>query len=107
MSQVIAMHFLGMAGHFGLGNSNSLATVDVAGAFIVNIISCGLTYITASCTSYSLLFPVESLWHLIISPFYSTRVSQATRQYFLAFLCSSVHMHLPYYHFLAWSFTYL
>lgn len=34
-SQVVAMLFLGMAGHFGLGNSNSLATIDVAGAFIV------------------------------------------------------------------------
>ncbi|KAK1277209.1 hypothetical protein QJS04_geneDACA024820 [Acorus gramineus] len=32
--EVAAMYFLGMAGHFGLGNSNSLATVDVAGAFI-------------------------------------------------------------------------
>ncbi|RRT72272.1 hypothetical protein B296_00022887 [Ensete ventricosum] len=33
--QVVAMLFVGMAGHFGLGNSNSLATIDVAGAFIV------------------------------------------------------------------------
>ncbi|URE16682.1 Type I phosphodiesterase / nucleotide pyrophosphatase [Musa troglodytarum] len=32
--EVVAMLFLGMAGHFGLGNSNSLATIDVAGAFI-------------------------------------------------------------------------
>lgn len=32
--QVVAMHFLGMAGHFGLGNTNSLASIDVAGAFI-------------------------------------------------------------------------
>ncbi|XP_068638357.1 GPI ethanolamine phosphate transferase 2 isoform X2 [Aristolochia californica] len=32
--EVAAMYFLGMAGHFGLGNSNSLATIDVAGAFI-------------------------------------------------------------------------
>lgn len=32
--EIVALHFLGMAGHFGLGNSNSLATVDVAGAFI-------------------------------------------------------------------------
>ena len=30
------MHFLGMAGHFGLGNTNSLASIDVAGAFIVS-----------------------------------------------------------------------
>ncbi|KAJ6815950.1 GPI ethanolamine phosphate transferase 2 isoform X1 [Iris pallida] len=32
--EVAALHFLGMVGHFGLGNSNSLATLDVAGAFI-------------------------------------------------------------------------
>ncbi|KAL6911592.1 hypothetical protein ACP4OV_000397 [Aristida adscensionis] len=32
--QVVAMQFLGMAGHFGLGNTNSLASIDVAGAFI-------------------------------------------------------------------------
>ncbi|KAL6635238.1 hypothetical protein ACP70R_027909 [Stipagrostis hirtigluma subsp. patula] len=32
--QVAAMQFLGMAGHFGLGNTNSLASIDVAGAFI-------------------------------------------------------------------------
>ncbi|KAJ8619053.1 hypothetical protein MRB53_015239 [Persea americana] len=32
--EAAAMYFLGMAGHFGLGNSNGLATVDVAGAFI-------------------------------------------------------------------------
>ncbi|KAM5577067.1 GPI ethanolamine phosphate transferase 2 [Rosa sericea] len=32
--EVSAFYFLGMAGHFALGNSNSLATIDVAGAFI-------------------------------------------------------------------------
>ncbi|XP_026388713.1 GPI ethanolamine phosphate transferase 2-like isoform X1 [Papaver somniferum] len=32
--EVAALYFLGMAGHFGLGNSNTLATIDVAGAFI-------------------------------------------------------------------------
>ncbi|XP_050371365.1 GPI ethanolamine phosphate transferase 2 isoform X2 [Argentina anserina] len=32
--EVSAIYILGMAGHFALGNSNSLATVDVAGAFI-------------------------------------------------------------------------
>jgi hypothetical protein len=26
-----------MAGHFGLGNTNSLASIDVAGAFIVSL----------------------------------------------------------------------
>lgn len=31
------MQFLGMAGHFGLGNTNSLASIDVAGAFIVSL----------------------------------------------------------------------
>ncbi|XP_038720563.1 GPI ethanolamine phosphate transferase 2 isoform X2 [Tripterygium wilfordii] len=32
--EVAAFYCLGMAGHFALGNSNSLATIDVAGAFI-------------------------------------------------------------------------
>ncbi|XP_044500909.1 GPI ethanolamine phosphate transferase 2 isoform X4 [Mangifera indica] len=32
--EVSALCFLGMAGHFALGNSNTLATIDVAGAFI-------------------------------------------------------------------------
>uniref|UniRef100_A0A1D1XEH9 GPI ethanolamine phosphate transferase 2 n=1 Tax=Anthurium amnicola TaxID=1678845 RepID=A0A1D1XEH9_9ARAE len=31
--EVAALYFMGMTGHFGLGNSNSLATIDVAGAF--------------------------------------------------------------------------
>jgi len=29
---------MGMAGHFALGNSNTLATIDVAGAFIVSLL---------------------------------------------------------------------
>ncbi|XP_031498611.1 GPI ethanolamine phosphate transferase 2 isoform X2 [Nymphaea colorata] len=32
--EVSALYFLGMAGHFGLGNTNTLATVDVAGAYM-------------------------------------------------------------------------
>ncbi|KAF6135491.1 hypothetical protein GIB67_015344, partial [Kingdonia uniflora] len=32
--EVAALYFLGMIGHFGLGNSNTLATIDVAGAFM-------------------------------------------------------------------------
>ncbi|GAY38786.1 hypothetical protein CUMW_039350 [Citrus unshiu] len=32
--EISTLYFLGMAGHFALGNSNSLATIDVAGAFI-------------------------------------------------------------------------
>nr|GMD56273.1 GPI ethanolamine phosphate transferase 2 [Ipomoea batatas] len=32
--EVAALYFVGMAGHFGLGNTNTLATIDVAGAFI-------------------------------------------------------------------------
>ncbi|XP_027077180.1 GPI ethanolamine phosphate transferase 2 [Coffea eugenioides] len=31
--EVAALYYLGMAGHFGLGNTNNLATIDVAGAF--------------------------------------------------------------------------
>ncbi|CAK9169181.1 unnamed protein product [Ilex paraguariensis] len=32
--EVGALYYLAMAGHFGLGNTNTLATIDVAGAFI-------------------------------------------------------------------------
>ncbi|XP_057968422.1 GPI ethanolamine phosphate transferase 2 [Malania oleifera] len=32
--EVAALYYMGMAGHFSLGNSNALATIDVAGAFI-------------------------------------------------------------------------
>ncbi|XP_027187605.1 GPI ethanolamine phosphate transferase 2 isoform X2 [Cicer arietinum] len=32
--EIAALYNLGMAGHFALGNSNTLATIDVAGAFI-------------------------------------------------------------------------
>lgn len=32
--EVAALYYLGMAGHFALGNTNTLATIDVAGAFI-------------------------------------------------------------------------
>ncbi|PHT25564.1 hypothetical protein CQW23_34812 [Capsicum baccatum] len=31
---IAALYYMGMAGHFGLGNTNTLATIDVAGAFI-------------------------------------------------------------------------
>ncbi|KAL6558732.1 hypothetical protein OROMI_019082 [Orobanche minor] len=32
--KVAALYYLGMAGHFSLGNTNTLSTIDVAGAFI-------------------------------------------------------------------------
>ncbi|PON38793.1 Type I phosphodiesterase/nucleotide pyrophosphatase/phosphate transferase [Parasponia andersonii] len=32
--EVALFYYMGMAGHYALGNSNSLATIDVAGAFI-------------------------------------------------------------------------
>lgn len=32
--EVAALYYLGMAGHFALGNTNTLATIDVAGAFM-------------------------------------------------------------------------
>ncbi|KAL3527537.1 hypothetical protein ACH5RR_012193 [Cinchona calisaya] len=32
--EVAALYYLGMAGHFGIGNTNNLASIDVAGAFI-------------------------------------------------------------------------
>uniref|UniRef100_A0A0D9YZ95 GPI ethanolamine phosphate transferase 2 C-terminal domain-containing protein n=1 Tax=Oryza glumipatula TaxID=40148 RepID=A0A0D9YZ95_9ORYZ len=31
---IVAMQLLGLSGHFGLGNTNNLASIDVAGAFI-------------------------------------------------------------------------
>lgn len=31
------MQFLGMAGHFGLGNTNSIASLDVARAYVVSL----------------------------------------------------------------------
>ncbi|GAB2283229.1 hypothetical protein Dimus_017754 [Dionaea muscipula] len=37
--EVVALYFIGMTGHFGLGNTNTLATIDVAGAFIVLTLS--------------------------------------------------------------------
>ncbi|CAN8287760.1 unnamed protein product [Cochlearia groenlandica] len=33
-AKIASIYFMGMAGHFALGNSNTLATIDVAGAFI-------------------------------------------------------------------------
>ncbi|XWS29590.1 hypothetical protein CRYUN_Cryun24cG0041800 [Craigia yunnanensis] len=38
--EIAALYYLGMAGHFALGNSNTLATIDVAGAFIVPVRLC-------------------------------------------------------------------
>ncbi|OMO56261.1 Type I phosphodiesterase/nucleotide pyrophosphatase/phosphate transferase [Corchorus capsularis] len=35
--EIAALYYMGMAGHFALGNSNTLATIDVAGAFIVSL----------------------------------------------------------------------
>uniref|UniRef100_A0A7N0TJ25 GPI ethanolamine phosphate transferase 2 C-terminal domain-containing protein n=1 Tax=Kalanchoe fedtschenkoi TaxID=63787 RepID=A0A7N0TJ25_KALFE len=32
--EIATLYYLGMTGHFSLGNSNTLATIDVAGAFI-------------------------------------------------------------------------
>ncbi|KFK32804.1 hypothetical protein AALP_AA6G290300 [Arabis alpina] len=32
--EIAVLYYMGMAGHFALGNSNTLATIDVAGAFI-------------------------------------------------------------------------
>ncbi|CAM8898597.1 unnamed protein product [Rhodiola kirilowii] len=36
--EIAALYYLGMAGHFNLGNSNTLATLDVAGAFILRFL---------------------------------------------------------------------
>lgn len=68
--EVAAMYFLGMAGHFSLGNSNTLATIDVAGAFIVN------KFYLFSVLSGRYLKPLDGtskhtdvLYHLFISNF--------------------------------------
>lgn len=42
--EIAALYYLGMAGHFGFGNTNTLATIDVAGAFIG--ISCHSTLLS-------------------------------------------------------------
>eukprot|EP00252_Welwitschia_mirabilis_P003773 TRINITY_DN13822_c0_g2_i1.p1 TRINITY_DN13822_c0_g2~~TRINITY_DN13822_c0_g2_i1.p1 ORF type:complete len:318 (+),score=20.07 TRINITY_DN13822_c0_g2_i1:111-956(+) len=52
---------LGMSGHFGLGNSNSLATVDVAGAYIglskhSTVISGTLAFIITYASPFLFLF---------------------------------------------------
>ncbi|MBA0846218.1 hypothetical protein Goarm_023169 [Gossypium armourianum] len=44
--EIAAFYYLGMAGHFALGNTNTLATIDVAGAFIVYT---DVTYLSQHC----------------------------------------------------------
>ncbi|XP_078156866.1 alkaline-phosphatase-like family protein isoform X2 [Carex rostrata] len=52
--KVAAIHFLGLSGHFGLGNTNSLATIDVAGAFIgISSYSTVLSGILMFCITYA------------------------------------------------------
>lgn len=43
--QVLVLQWIGTSGHFALGNSNTLATVDVAGAYIVRFYLIVLWYI--------------------------------------------------------------
>lgn len=51
--QVAALYYVGMAGHFGLGNTNTLATIDVAGAYIVRLFVNRANYfISCVCTLY-------------------------------------------------------
>ncbi|KAL9241384.1 hypothetical protein vseg_015502 [Gypsophila vaccaria] len=52
--EVASLYFMGMAGHFGLGNSNTLATIDVAGAFIgISSHSTVLSGILMFCITYA------------------------------------------------------
>ncbi|XP_021841060.1 uncharacterized protein [Spinacia oleracea] len=52
--EVSALYFIGMAGHFGLGNSNTLATIDVAGAFMgISSHSTVLSGILMLCITYA------------------------------------------------------
>ncbi|KAH0776622.1 hypothetical protein KY290_008033 [Solanum tuberosum] len=46
--EVAALYYMGMAGHFGLGNTNALATIDVAGAFIVRFLCLILCFMLIS-----------------------------------------------------------
>lgn len=63
-SQVALLYYMGMAGHFALGNSNTLATIDVAGAFIVP----SLTFLVQLI--YSFYFTTYSLLHRLCSLYY-------------------------------------
>ncbi|KAJ3676959.1 hypothetical protein LUZ60_002683 [Juncus effusus] len=87
--EVAAIHFLGLTGHFGLGNTNSLATIDVAGAFIgissysttlSGILMFGITYASPILSSLSMIiyistriipqkekFEWRAIWERIIS----------------------------------------
>ncbi|KAK9713118.1 hypothetical protein RND81_06G004100 [Saponaria officinalis] len=52
--EVASLYFMGVAGHFGLGNSNTLATIDVAGAFIgISSHSTLLSGILMFCITYA------------------------------------------------------
>ncbi|CAK7339628.1 unnamed protein product [Dovyalis caffra] len=84
--EVALLYYMGMAGHFALGNSNTLATIDVAGAyfglsshstllsgilmFIITYASpmlfllSMLMYISAKCTSYLANLQNVDLGHL-------------------------------------------
>ncbi|KAG0492571.1 hypothetical protein HPP92_005969 [Vanilla planifolia] len=67
--EIAALYHLGMAGHFGLGNSNSLATIDVAGAFMgtssYSIISSGIlmfiiTFASSTLTYLSMVVSIST-----------------------------------------------
>ncbi|XP_057541503.1 GPI ethanolamine phosphate transferase 2 isoform X2 [Amaranthus tricolor] len=63
--EVAALYFVGMAGHFGFGNSNTLATIDVAGAFIgISSHSNLLSGILMFCITYA--SPILVLLSLIM-----------------------------------------
>lgn len=63
--EVAALYFIGMAGHFGLGNSNTLATIDVAGAFIgISSHSTLLSGVLMFCITYA--SPILVLLSLMI-----------------------------------------
>lgn len=83
---------MGMAGHYALGNSNSLATIDVAGAFIVCIFSRWHTLSFFFCFCYSIwerLSNSDRQFDRILRSlgyhYFFLRASQVIRLYFLAF----------------------
>ncbi|XP_078444466.1 alkaline-phosphatase-like family protein isoform X2 [Wolffia australiana] len=70
--QVAALYFVGMAGHYGLGNSNTLATIDVAGAFNgifgQSTVLAGIMMLIITCAS-----PLSYLFNLVLYISLTTR----------------------------------
>lgn len=78
--QVLALQWMGGSGHFGLGNSNTLATVDVAGAYIVRLFPL-ISFVLTSfevVLLYCLLLRVFPCYVLLLIFFYVSACSVIT-----------------------------